>query len=685
MDQDKNGDGHLRTHASVHAGRSRRGQRRPLDGAPSRGPISTATSVALDADADPGWTFSGWSGDLGGNSTGETVTIDGSKVVTATFTQNVYTVNAASNGGGSVVLSPQLPDYRYGDVVAVEAVPDPGYAFQSWSGVTGDGRGLILVVDSNKSFTANFGPASYTISTTVSGGGAITLNPNKDTYAYGEVVQVTATPDAEWAFAEWGLGLSGNTAEQPLTVTDDTNLQAIFAPKTYGLNVAWIGNGTAQKLTDKTAFTAGEVVSVAATPGVNGVDFAGWRNEESDTFFSTELTTTVTITGDRSVVAIFGVPLYPVTANVVGSGTVTPTVSAYALGETATLTATAASGWSFTEWSGDVTGATNPITLTVDASKVVTATFIEDVVTPVYTLTVNVVGSGTVTPTGGAYTGGVTVPITATADAGWTFSGWSGDFSGTTNPATLTMDASKAITATFVEDVVIPDYTLTVNVVGNGTVTPTGGTYAEGTVVQMSATANAGWAFTGWSGDLTDTASSVNVTMDGNKTLTATFVNTPPTEAELTGNFLFQSWAGPNYHVPLAVNLYPVGSTVAGYQFAPMATGTDSGQFTISDITPGAYQVAVKHDNHLQVVATIALDAGANVHDFGVLPGGDANGDNRVNFIDFSILTNVWKSQSSDGDFDVRADFDGDGKIFTADFALLSANWETKGQAPTGP
>ena len=177
--------------------------------------------------------------DSGGSSTGETVTIDGSKVVTVTFTQNVYTINAAGSGGGSVVLSPQLPDYRYGDVVAVEAVADPGSVFQSWSGaISGDTKGQILVVDSNKSFTANFGPASYTISTTVTGGGSITLNPDKATYAYGEVVQVTATPDAEWSFAEWGLGLSGTAAAQALTVTDDTNLQAIFAPTTYVLNVA---------------------------------------------------------------------------------------------------------------------------------------------------------------------------------------------------------------------------------------------------------------------------------------------------------------------------------------------------------------------------------------------------------------------------------------------------------------
>ena len=223
------------------------------------------------------------------------------------------------------------------------------------------------------------------------------------------------------------------------------------------------------------------MVTVEATPG-EGAIFNGWRDEAGDTIFSASLTTTVNITGDRSIEAVFGVPLFPVTTKVVGNGTVTPTVAAYPLGETAVVTATAAAGWSFVDWSGDIVSTTDPVTFTVDASKVVTATF--------------------------------------------------------------------------VEDVVIPDYTLTVNVVGSGTVAPTGGTYAEGTVVQMSATANAGWTFTGWSGDLTDTASSVNVTMDGNKTLTATFTSDSPTQANLTGNFTLQGWSSAaNYAVPLTVNL----------------------------------------------------------------------------------------------------------------------------------
>jgi uncharacterized repeat protein (TIGR02543 family) len=38
--------------------------------------------------------------------------------------------------------------------------------------------------------------------------------------------------------------------------------------------------------------------------------------------------------------------------------------------------------WSFTGWSGDLTGATNPQNLTMDGDKTITATFTEDTEPP---------------------------------------------------------------------------------------------------------------------------------------------------------------------------------------------------------------------------------------------------------------------------------------------------------------
>ncbi len=84
-----------------------------------------------------------------------------------------------------------------------------------------------------------------------------------------------------------------------------------------------------------------------------------------------------------------------------------------------------------------------------------------------------------------------------------------------------------------------PTYTLAVNVVGNGSVSrdPDQATYDEDTVVELTATPAAGWLFTGWSGDITSVANPVDVTMDANKTVTATFTEV---STELAGSLLVE-------------------------------------------------------------------------------------------------------------------------------------------------
>jgi len=58
-------------------------------------------------------------------------------------------------------------------------------------------------------------------------------------------------------------------------------------------------------------------------------------------------------------------------------------------------------------------------------------------------------GSVQSNPSGTCQIAGSMVTITATPAANYTFTGWSGDASGTTNPLTVTMDAAKNITANF--------------------------------------------------------------------------------------------------------------------------------------------------------------------------------------------------------------------------------------------
>lgn len=87
------------------------------------------------------------------------------------------------------------------------------------------------------------------------------------------------------------------------------------------------------------------------------------------------------------------------------------------------------------------------------------------------TLTVSRMGTGTVTldPPGGSYSLGTAVTLTATAGAGYNFAGWSGDLAGTTNPMSITMNADKSVTATFVA---VASYALTPSAGSGGTITP---------------------------------------------------------------------------------------------------------------------------------------------------------------------------------------------------------------------
>jgi len=134
-----------------------------------------------------------------------------------------------------------------------------------------------------------------------------------------------------------------------------------------------------------------------------------------------------------------------------GSVSKNPNKSIYTNGEAITLTASPNSGYTFSHWTGDATGSTNPITLTMDVNKTVTANFTQNQ----YSLTLNIVpaGSGSVAknPDKPTYVYGEQVQLTATANQGYIFSNWSGDVSSSTNPITLTISGSKAVIANFTQ------------------------------------------------------------------------------------------------------------------------------------------------------------------------------------------------------------------------------------------
>jgi uncharacterized repeat protein (TIGR02543 family) len=79
------------------------------------------------------------------------------KAVTATFTQNQYTLTVTTVGSGSVSKSPSQATYTWGTIVTLTAIPSTGWSFSSWSGdASGTSLSTTVNMTSNKAVTATF-------------------------------------------------------------------------------------------------------------------------------------------------------------------------------------------------------------------------------------------------------------------------------------------------------------------------------------------------------------------------------------------------------------------------------------------------------------------------------------------------------------------------------------------------
>ena len=149
---------------------------------------------------------------------------------------------------------------------------------------------------------------------------------------------------------------------------------------------------------------------------------------------------------------------------------------------------------------------------------------------PTYTLTVvsnpSTGGKVSLSPAGGTYDSGTVVTLTATPSSGYSFSDWGLSASGTNATTQLIMTGNMNVTANF-SVVEQHSYTLTVvtspSAGGTVSLSPSGGTYASGTVVTLTASPASGYNFSSWSGNASGTSTTTQVTMLGNMNVTANF------------------------------------------------------------------------------------------------------------------------------------------------------------------
>lgn len=354
------------------------------------------------------------------------------------------------------------------------------------------------------------------------------------TFPTGSMVTLTAMPLAGGEFTGWGGACASNGTNPSCTVTMNQaqTASATFISNIFGLTVRKMGRGQGSVTSAPEGIACGNTcsapfdrdsqVTLTAAPR-SGSMFGRWEGDCT----GTTPTCVVNMTQARTVTAFFLLPSFPlvVTKAGTGAGTVSSSPAGidcgsdcdedFDVGEVVTLSAAPDSGSTFMGWSGDCTG-TADCTVTLDQARNVTATF-EGISYPL-TITKSGQGAGTVTsvPSGincggdcsESYGPDTMVTLTAAADAGSAFGGWTGDCAaaGTNPTCVVTMTAAMTADAQF--DVNLLGIAVTVT--GGGTVTsnPAGincgadcnEAYVLNTAVVLTATPNAGQVFTGWGG-----------------------------------------------------------------------------------------------------------------------------------------------------------------------------------------
>ena len=185
-------------------------------------------AVILTATPSVGWTFANWSGGASGFLTQTTVVITQHTTVTATFTQNDYTLVPTVIGSGFVVQQPAQASYHYGDVVTLTATPSAGWSFGGWSGAaSGVLTQTTVTITGSTIVTATFIQNNYTLSVGVIGNGSVVSQPAQSTYHYNDIVTLTAIANTGWSFNNWS-GTSCTISLCVLTIQGNTAVTATF-------------------------------------------------------------------------------------------------------------------------------------------------------------------------------------------------------------------------------------------------------------------------------------------------------------------------------------------------------------------------------------------------------------------------------------------------------------------------
>jgi uncharacterized repeat protein (TIGR02543 family) len=455
-----------------------------------------------------GIVFSGWSGAVVTTTNPVQLFMDSSKVITATFGVAQYALAITTVGGGTVSKQPNQSLYAYGEI-QLTAVPAFGWRFESWSGaVTGTANPAKLLMNENKAVTATFvqQPASTVASDDFNSCALDSnrwnfINPLGDaTLALNGVQAVVDVPEGAthdiWSSLDAPrLMQAANNVDFEVEAKFDSALAATYQMQGFlvqqddknflRFNIQREGNDNVIKIVravegQTPRVTNSYVITDVVKPDYmrlfrrgddwtvaysgNGVDWV--TNSRIRLRHVLNVTSAGVFFGNAAPAGgqappFIGVldyffntasPIVPedplalgVQARVVGSGQVLRNPPCGS--STVQITAQPSPGWSFVGWSGAALGNTNPQTITVTSSDVVTATFAQEQ----YRVTADKTGNGAVTvdPFKSNYLYGEVITVTAQPALGWAFKGWSGTVNSFQNPLVLPLTGDTDLLAVF--------------------------------------------------------------------------------------------------------------------------------------------------------------------------------------------------------------------------------------------
>ena len=454
------------------------------------------------------------------NSTGN-VNVDSDKTVDVTLSKKLCTLSIDVTGDGTVTKNPDKLEYTHGEEVQLTALPDEGWSFANWTGdLSGSDNPKIIVMDQNRSVTANFTTNTYTIVATAGPGGAIEPE-GQIKVNHGDDREFIITPDTGYEIADvvvdgFSVGAIANYTFN--NVVSDHTIDASFSQLEYTITVS-ASPAEGGTVSGGGVYKHGEQVNLAAQ-AKGSYRFVNWTENGNE--LSTDPEYSIIAASNRQLVANFAEKTYELTIIVSGQGSIQrdPDKVLYSSGEIVKLTAIPEVGWRFKNWSGALGGNANPAYITMNSNRTVTANFSRSQYSIV--LSRNPTDGGTATG-GGVYYHGDIVTVKATANDGFEFFNWTegGNEASTDTEYSFVASSDRMLVANFRP----MSYDLVLQTSGEGSVKrePDKALYIHGESVRLTAIPKTGWSLDFWSGDLEGTDNPTEIVMDSNKSIAANF------------------------------------------------------------------------------------------------------------------------------------------------------------------